>query len=214
MENNLSPEERLFHAIKNNDDKIGKSKNFLQQSLLKTKKILHLARLPQAVLSGNFSVVLRNINLGSVSRALGIVFLVITLIVIHHLIFNRVNIARIVERISKINFAGNVKRDIEKFPPLYVYTDLAHKRDLFRPTGRIEQTTVRANLNEEFKTLIKDIKVVGIYWGQAPEVMLEDTVAGKTYFLSKESLIKGIKIKEIYQDRILLEYKGQEMELM
>jgi type II secretory pathway component PulC len=44
--------------------------------------------------------------------------------------------------------------------------------------------------------------------------MIEDKAAKKTYFLKTGDEIKGMKVKAILKDRVILQYGEEEMELM
>ncbi len=62
--------------------------------------------------------------------------------------------------------------------------------------------------------LAKNIRLVGIGWSDEPDVMIEDTVTKKVYFLKRGDWIDGkIKISAILQDRVILSLDDREMEL-
>jgi len=75
----------------------------------------------------------------------------------------------------------------------------------------VEQNTVLTQM-------LKDFKLVGIIWSQAPEVMIENAKDSRTYTLKKgESLSDQIKVKEISRNSATLEMSSdtgvQEYEL-
>jgi type II secretory pathway component PulC len=44
--------------------------------------------------------------------------------------------------------------------------------------------------------------------------MIEDTSVNKTYILNKGDSINGVLIKDIFKDRVILSYQGEEMVMM
>ena len=86
----------------------------------------------------------------------------------------------------------------------------ARKRNIF---------TLTPEAKEEKKTVVKsrekvtDLKLVGILWSNNPQAMVEDTKSGKTYLLNNGVQIKRWKIKNIYQDRVVLSGDEGETEL-
>jgi hypothetical protein len=105
------------------------------------------------------------------------------------------------------------KEQITPLKPFTFYEEAARKRDLFNPApkGGGELTGVK---DLRLQAMVKDLNLVGIYWGERPEVMIEDTSAKKCYFLKQGDEIKGMKIQQILKDRVILEYQGKEMEFM
>jgi len=61
--------------------------------------------------------------------------------------------------------------------------------------------------------LIKNFRIVGIIWSNAPQVMIEDVSDRRTYLLSQGNMLKGVLVKEILKDRVVLSYDNQETEL-
>lgn len=67
---------------------------------------------------------------------------------------------------------------------------------------------------DELLRLIEFLVLVGVSWSDDPIAMIENTDAKMTYFLKKNDEIEnGIKIKQIFIDKVILGYKGVEVEL-
>lgn len=85
-------------------------------------------------------------------------------------------------------------------------------RSLFQPTtGEIEmkKPAPAADLGG-----VENLKLVGIAWGTQPEAMIREVKEGRTFFLKEGEQIKGVTVKEILKDRVIVEQEGQTKELM
>ena len=62
----------------------------------------------------------------------------------------------------------------------------------------------------------KDLKLVGISWGQSPKAMIRSKKEQNTYFLRQEQIIgiTGIEVKTIFKDKVIISYQGEEKELL
>ena len=74
------------------------------------------------------------------------------------------------------------------------------------------------NAKETLASLMNNLRLVGIIWSSKPQVMIEDKQENKTWILNQDDEILKvngkIKIKQIFKDRAILSFEGQEMELM
>ncbi len=68
------------------------------------------------------------------------------------------------------------------------------------------------DLSEPVGQLPANLKVTGILTGSSPEVVLEDSSTNQVYFVNERST-DGISISEVQQDKILLNYHGQIVEV-
>ena len=71
-----------------------------------------------------------------------------------------------------------------------------------------EKTTVDA------VSVLDDFKLVGIIWADNPQAIIEDIDEKKTYLLNAGDEIKKIKIKKILKNKVIVDFEGEEMELM
>jgi len=85
----------------------------------------------------------------------------------------------------------------------------AQARDIFsmttmgNPTGVVERPA-KGQLPEH-------LKIVGILIGHPSQIIIEDTLAGKTYFIDETSPQAGIKIVRVLQDQMIINYQGQDI---
>ena len=61
---------------------------------------------------------------------------------------------------------------------------------------------------------MRGFKLVGISWGKEPIVMIESKYEKRTYFLKKGDSMGQFKIKDILEDRVILDYNEELIELM
>jgi type II secretory pathway component PulC len=55
---------------------------------------------------------------------------------------------------------------------------------------------------------------VGISWSADPDVMIEDGKTQRTIFLKKGQLVDNeIRVEAVFKDKVILSYKGEEIEL-
>jgi type II secretory pathway component PulC len=102
-----------------------------------------------------------------------------------------------------------IQSKIEDYKPLKVYIEEVKKRDIFRPV-QAAGTVAKFSL----QGLTKDLVLSGIYQGKYPEAIIEDKTTKKVYFLKEGDEVKGLKVKSILKDRVILQYGEEEVELL
>lgn len=102
--------------------------------------------------------------------------------------------------------------------PLETYLSLLMKRDWFQNSStqpdKTQTKSESAVLPWDLGQLVENLQLVGIAWGEAPEAMIRDKKEGRTHFLKAGQTFKGITIKEVFKDRVVLEYDGKTKELL
>jgi hypothetical protein len=157
---------------------------------------------------------LSELNLRIVNRVFAVFLAVLIIFLAADFITSRPNLKKIYPRVSELaaNTALN-KEPITFLEPVSIYINAPKKRDIFNPLS----VTAPEKLSENTSLLIdliKDLRLVGIYWSRDPEAMIEHIKEKKTYFLKIGQTIKGAKVKGIFEDRVILEYNNEETELM
>lgn len=225
MSDNISPEERLFNAIEKGE---GDSSNLPRKLPRKTfsltgllgnlrgkrvlsdfKKRFFLPRETFGFLRGKPPDIAYNLKLAN--RVLVVSAMLLVIFLIADLILPKYSIDKLYATASDLGAWQFQKRHITPLKAFSFYEEAARTRDLFNPALK-EAKGVSVPVNLKLQELTKDLSLVGIYWGTHPEVMIEDTAGKKTYFLKKGEEIKGIKIKNILEDRVILRYGDEEME--
>jgi len=87
----------------------------------------------------------------------------------------------------------------------------AKRRNVFTflPAPAEAQQTPSPNVTE----IISNLKLVGIIWSNNPQAMVENPKEQRTFLLSQGEQIGQVKIKKIFQDKVIIEVEGQEQEL-
>jgi len=70
-----------------------------------------------------------------------------------------------------------------------------------------------ASLSPNITEIISNLKLVGIIWSNSPQAMIENAKEQRTFLLSQGEQIGQVKIKKIFQDKVVIEVEGQEQEL-
>ncbi|MDD3345601.1 MAG: hypothetical protein PHO34_04150 [Candidatus Omnitrophica bacterium] len=108
------------------------------------------------------------------------------------------------------SFSKNVNAEVKPF--LY-YLEMVQRRDIFSPIKLRGAENPEDETKKALVEMSKDLKLVGISWGDTPEVIIEDTKANKTYFLKAGESVNKFKITTILRDKVVLEAEGQKLEL-
>jgi len=88
-------------------------------------------------------------------------------------------------------------------------------RSLFQPkTGEPDPKEAAAAAAAGPLGVLENFKLVGIAWGSIPEAMIREVKEGRTFFLKEGEKIRGVVVKEILKDRVIVEHEGQTKELM
>jgi hypothetical protein len=99
------------------------------------------------------------------------------------------------------------------------YVRKVKRRDIFRigvPIGIIPTPEVKPVIKVAVPKVLDEVKrykLVGISWSKDPDAMIEDTVALRTFFVKRDTLLGRIKVEAIFKDKVVLSYEGEEAEL-
>lgn len=90
-------------------------------------------------------------------------------------------------------------------------------RNLFQPkTEEAPSAAAPLPVNNVPTTsnILENLQLVGIAWGAQAEAMIREKKEGRTFFLKQGEQLRGVLIKEILKDRVVVEYEGQTKELI
>lgn len=106
---------------------------------------------------------------------------------------------------------------LQGLKPLDEYLPKILEQDPFR-VGQQPVTQAAASASQSAvdskpdpKTLIGNMRLVGISWGDAPTAMIEQDK--QTYFLKPGDTIGGLSVKDIQKDHVILKSGDQEVDL-
>ena len=88
-------------------------------------------------------------------------------------------------------------------------TSALESKDLFRAPSDSSQGGASGSSLDK----LKDLNLNGIIAGDNPQAIIEDTKNKKSYFLNKGQSINRMTVKDILQDRVILEVDGETLEL-
>ena len=149
-----------------------------------------------------------------INRLLAFVLVLLLGGFIYFVVLGRPNIEKTVSHFPRPPVRSMKAGNHEAFMTSGEYVKMSKQRDIFSREQRaaVEGAAVADKPTDpQTKT---DLQLVGIYFSEAPEVIIEDKAEKKTYFLKEGDNINGIKVKSIRPDRVILESGGTNWELM
>ena len=125
---------------------------------------------------------------------------------------------------DQVEAVFDVKRELSDFKFVDVrplesasyYIEKAQKRDIFNMVSKATNVSGTQDIQPPVKEIVKKtegLKLVGISWSDSPDVMIEDDKSKKTFFLKKGDFINDVEVKEIFKEKVILQYKEEEIEL-
>lgn len=169
----------------------------------------------------------QKINLKIINQTL-IVFLAGLMVLLFYVsLREKREVSSVVAAIAKIKLPEVEPKTVVSFKELPYYLDQIRKRDIFSVFQ--EKRKEPAKVAEPVKTpepppppvvpieeKAKNIKLIGISWGENPKVMIKNLNTQNVQFVSVGEKIDGtdLEVKEILKSEVVLSSEGQEMSLM
>jgi len=212
----LTPEEQLLKLIeKGNEDETVKIKRrkkfFLDFGRLKGLRFFSGGWISRFLIK--LKAGLKEPNLKVLSKVFFILSMVLLSYSIVSFIFGRPDMEKVYKKARPITEIRPLRRLIAKDRPFLHYQEMVRRRNIFSPITLKEDERPEVK-KKEMQEILRSLKLVGISWGREPIVMIENKNEKKTYFLKKEDRIGQFKVKNILEDRVILEYNGELIELM
>jgi len=91
--------------------------------------------------------------------------------------------------------------------------DIFKMKEEVRASKTVESSAPEVDPRAEIIEATKHLRLVGISWSDDPDAMIEDTKAARTFFVKQGEMIGRVRIEAIFRDKLILQYKGQEVEL-
>jgi type II secretory pathway component PulC len=85
-----------------------------------------------------------------------------------------------------------------------------------KPVFRVENSAPATSAGQAeavLPDLIKDLNLLGIVSGENPQVVIEDKKNQQTYYLNKDQFLGEMKVADIQENKVILEYKDKRAEL-
>ncbi len=163
-------------------------------------------------LGGQHLAIFRRIEV--INRSLAIFLVILLCGFIYTIALGRPSVEKAVRNLPRprVNVSKSANHEAYMAPEAYV--KISRQRDIF---SRDQRAAGEGSVDAEKSTAPRnktDLQLVGIYFSAEPEVIIEDKVKKKTYFLKKGDNINEIKVKNILLDRVILESDGTDWSLL
>ncbi len=112
-------------------------------------------------------------------------------------------------RMSKITGSEGRQAALSGLKEAAYYVDKIKLRDIFKMGGKAVAEAAEV-ISSRAAEATKDLRLVGISWSDHPDAMVENTKLQKTFFVKKGQMIGDVKVESIAQDKIVLRY-GEEL---
>ena len=99
--------------------------------------------------------------------------------------------------------------------PYANYADIISQHALFKAAAEEQKQPVVVDTLPQVSPLelLSNYYLAGVVSGQSPQAIIEDKKAQKTYFLGKGQSLGEFKIHDIMEGKVILDFKGQKLEL-
>ena len=169
----------------------------------------------------------QKINLKTINQALVVVLVGLVILMLYVSLREKPEISSVVAAISSIKLPDVESKVAVVFKELPHYLDQIKTRDIFSVFR--EKKEVPVKIVEPVKAQepppppvvpieqkAKNIKLIGISWGDNPKAMIKNTSTQDVQFGSIGEKIDGtdLEIIEIFKDEVILSSEGQKMSLM
>jgi hypothetical protein len=101
-------------------------------------------------------------------------------------------------------------------PSFDYYSAQAGSRNIFAPiaTEEAKAQTAPAEQGPKLEDVKGQLSLLGVVSGETPQAIIEDKRTQKTYFLNKGSTFDDIEVGDIFENKVILTYKGKQFELV
>jgi hypothetical protein len=206
MKDNISPEEKLLKLIRGQQKPTSSVSEKINPPLDKSSKVT-LEILPQVNYEKKYFSFFPLQKIALYFFIAALIYLAVSFL---YPLWEEKNIPTQL-KIQPPLAAGEFKAAAKKEPkPLESYLAPIRGRQIFSAVrGEAPGTAAKA----ADASLIKDINLVGIISGDNPQAIIEDKKSQKNYYLSKGQFIGDLKVEDIEEGKIILNYNGQKYEL-
>jgi hypothetical protein len=132
-------------------------------------------------------------------------------------VFGGPDISHIYQRPLSARQAEPISITGEEGKSFLSYLAMVQRRNIFSPiiieTAQPDEQKVQQKIKDEAGKLAGTLRIAGILLGPVPQVMIENKEANETLFLKKGDIINKLTVEDIFQDRVVLSYEGETVEL-
>ncbi len=213
----LIPEEELLKLIEKGDDaetvRFKRKRGlFLSFGRLKNFWLFLSREIKQSV--DRFKSGIREPNLKVLNKAFLVIGVVLLTYSITDFLVSRPDIKEVYRKSRLMKKRKPLRKATEELRPFLHYLEVVRRRDIFSPVV-LKETEKPEAKKKRLQEMIKDLRLVGIAWDdKKPVAMIEDKKEKKTYFLEEGQMINKLKLEDILEDRVILNFKGEKIELL
>ncbi len=142
---------------------------------------------------------------------------IVALVVVMSIEIKDLNTAKLVVKDAQARVINEPVEVVSLLKQEQYYLKKAEIRDLFQmgyqKRKAVDFKEENVNQTSQLVELTKNLKLVGISWSDDPDAIIENPELDKTYFIRKGYMIDAMKVHEIKKDRVILHYKGEEVEV-
>ncbi len=161
----------------------------------------------------------RQLDIKAINRFLVICAALITFYFISGVLVSLIHIRKapdIKEAAARQDKADGLQEGAALKNKVSYYLEQIRQRDVFRRGPKPSESAVEpepAGPSGEIIEATQHLKLVGISWSSDPDAMVEDTKALKTFFVKRGQTIGDVRVQAIFKDKVVLTYRGEEIEL-
>ena len=161
---------------------------------------------------------LRPMDLPRINRLLVAAAVVLLAVCLIFPLVMRPQVERVMARAEAKQVAFSMPPPLDGLRPPEVYVQTMMLKDPFRvsepPLIPPQAKQVEPGPSSPgAQALLSDLRLVGIAWGEDPMAMIEEQSTKQTHFLRTDDMLGTFTIREILEDRVILQYGTQEVEL-
>jgi len=161
-------------------------------------------------------------------KRVNVILMICVIGLVIYLVFNWLEASNKLEKISDLKVEFNPNGRMRSYLPVSFLQDISYysqrvneknifklnlDTSIFEKEGGAESEKV-VTVKDELMKVMEQLVLVGVSWSDNPVAMIENTDAKMTYFLKEgQEVFGGVIIKQIFIDRVTLEYKGAKAEL-
>ena len=161
----------------------------------------------------------RPLDVKALNKALSVCLVILTLYFAGNLAIGIVNTKKL--PVFKFEFSGKESGDLLQegsfLKAASYYLEKVRQRDIFqlepKKTEGTTEAAAPAGPSGEILDATQHLKLVGISWSNDPDAMVEDSRALKTFFVKRGQMLGDVRVQAIFKDKVVLSYRGEEIEL-
>lgn len=196
-----TPEEKLFAVIQG-----------ARQASPRAK--VHV--LPLAAVMAQVQAILRELDLPRINRGLSVIIIGLAGWCLLGPLLLRPRMDRVLKQATKYLAPFVIAPPLDGLKPSDGYVGLMRTSDPFRvgePAAKPRQATAAAVPTANAKAMLADFKLVGIARGAVPTAMVEQVSQQTTHVLKAGDPLGPFTVKEVLEDRVVLQVGTEELEL-